>query len=182
MVDDTVSRRPADIRGAKLTIAKHTLEYSKKQKAAMRKEASGPPNKRRKTVTPGTVQRRQPQTDNVQDSYHFIGYVPRDGRVWELDSLRQGGPLEVGEVSEGASWMDIVRPSIKRRMHSLMSEDNENIRFNLLAVVDDRYEKSSDELEMLKREKLQLERRLNEAFPDGWSDKVRMYKEGRAVC
>ncbi|KAI0086765.1 cysteine proteinase [Irpex rosettiformis] len=164
--------RPADIRGAKHTTTKYTLEYSKKQKAAARKEASGPPAKRRKTARVG-LPRRQSATDNLQDSYHFIGYVSRDGRVWELDSLHQGGPLEVGEISaEGGSWMDVVRPAIKRRMQNLISGDNENIRFNLLAIVDDRYEKASDELEMLKREKVQLERRLNEVYSDGWSDKV----------
>lgn len=103
--------------------------------------------------------------------------------MWELDSLRDSGPLEVGEVPGGGSssgstssdgrWMDVVRPAIKRRMQQLMSSGNENIRFNLLAIVDDRYEKASDDLEMLKRERTQLERRLNDAYPDGWSDMVR---------
>ncbi|KAI0693067.1 hypothetical protein BC835DRAFT_1416146 [Cytidiella melzeri] len=173
--------RPADIRGAQHSVAKSTLEYAKKQRAAARKEASGPPAKRRKTVLVSPRKEKEAQTDNMQESYHFIGYVPRDGRVWELDSLRPGGPLEVGdfssnELTAGApphkGWMDIVRPAIKRRMHHLMASGSENISFNLLAIVDDRYEKASDELEMLKRERIQLERRLNEAFPDGWSEKV----------
>ncbi len=155
----------------------------KKQKAAARKEASGPQAKRRKTARSNFTSRKQPATNNLQDSYHFIGYVPRDGRVWELDSLRDSGPLEVGEVPGGGSssgstssdgrWMDVVRPAIKRRMQQLMTSGNENIRFNLLAIVDDRYEKASDDLEMLKRERTQLERRLNDAYPNGWSDKVR---------
>ena len=119
------------------------------------------------------------------DSFHFIGYVPVHGRVWELDGLRSGGPLEVGEVpadggssglsSSSSSWMDVVRPAIKRRMQNLLSGGSENIQFNLLAIVDGQFEKASDELEMLKRERIQLERRLNEKFPQGWKDKVRRF-------
>ena len=40
----------------------------------------------------------------------------------------------------------------------------DHIQFNLLAIVENKYQKASDELEMLKREKLALERRLNEEF------------------
>lgn len=58
-------------------------------------------------------------------------------------------------------------------MHNLLSGGSENIRFNLLAIVDDRYETASDELEMLKRERIQLERRLDVEYPEGWSEKVR---------
>ena len=51
-----------------------------------------------------------------------------------------------------------------------------HIQYNLLAIVDDPYLRASDELEMLKRERSTLERRLTEVHPGGWEDKV------RAVC
>lgn len=93
------------------------------------------------------------------------------------DGLKSG-PLEVGELSDTtpiSRWMDVVRPVIKQKMRKYGgAEDGENIRFNLLALVDDRYQSSSDKLELLKREKKALERRLEEAYPDGWSSKVRI--------
>ena len=91
------------------------------------------------------------------------------------DGLKSG-PLEVGELENPMStedWMQIVRPVIKLKMRKYGgSADGGNIRFNLLALVDDRYQAASDELELLKREKKVLEQSLNEVYPDGWSEKV----------
>jgi ubiquitin carboxyl-terminal hydrolase L5 len=47
-------------------------------------------------------------------------------------------------------------------------DDGSNIRFSLLAVVDDGYQGSLDELEFLKREKASLEKRLE----SGWEAQV----------
>ena len=69
--------------------------------------------------------------------------------------------------------MDIVRPALQRRMQTVMQSGAEHIQYNLLAIVDDPYLKASDELELLKRERAAIERRLAQSFPDGWSDKVR---------
>lgn len=116
--------------------------------------------------------KRDENAEAVEDTYHFIGYVPAHGRVWELNGLRSSGPLEVGKIPQGPDhppWMDIVRPAVRKRMRRL---ENDHIRFNLLAIVEGRYEKVSDELEMLKRQRKHLERRLDEAYPDGWTDKV----------
>ena len=68
--------------------------------------------------------------------------------------------------------MDIVRPAIKKQMQHVQKNETDLLRYNLLAIVEDKYQKASDALEMLKRERNQLERRLNEAYPDGWHDKV----------
>jgi ubiquitin carboxyl-terminal hydrolase L5 len=69
--------------------------------------------------------------------------------------------------------MDIVRPVIKMKMRKYGGgADGANIKFNLLALVDDHYQAASDELELLKRERRALERRLNDAYPDGWSNMV----------
>jgi ubiquitin carboxyl-terminal hydrolase L5 len=132
-----------------------------------------------------------------EETYHFIGYVPAHGKVWELDGLKSG-PLEVGELptppahthrtrSAAASssrpapdadagqapahgWMDIARPALRMKMDKYggSGSDNSNIRFSLLAIVDDVYMKASDELELLKRERAALERRMG----DGWEAKV----------
>jgi ubiquitin carboxyl-terminal hydrolase L5 len=105
------------------------------------------------------------------DSYHFIGYVPLNGKVWELDGLKKG-PLEVGEIGiTGAHWIEVVRPVLRVKMakYGGTGEDGAgSIKFNLLAVVDDAYEMKSDDLELLKRRKLGLERRMG----GGWEAKV----------
>jgi ubiquitin carboxyl-terminal hydrolase L5 len=108
------------------------------------------------------------------ETYHFIGYVPYAGKVWELDGLKSG-PLEVGEIplDQNRDWMEVARPALRMKMQKYGAGDGENIRFNLLAIVPDPYPNLSDQLELLKREKMSLERRLLQEYPDGWESKVR---------
>ncbi|KAI0349384.1 cysteine proteinase [Trametes cingulata] len=169
--------RPADIRGARQALASAALESAKsKAKAA----AASPPSKKRKTASSSSRSKRKAasaRADDKLDAYHYIGYVPAHGRVWELNGLRAAGPLDVGEIDSDdptsrAGWMDIVRPALQRRMQTVLQSGAEHIQYNLLAIVDDPYFRASDELEMLKRERTALERRLRESFADGWSDKV----------
>ncbi|TDL17093.1 cysteine proteinase [Rickenella mellea] len=205
--------RPADVRGALNAIAEVTQ--------AATKSASKPAQKKRRTGTgTGTSPAKEPKPkkngtsaaaaakgktkkskaavddEDENETYHFIGYVPAHGKVWELDGLKSG-PLEVGELpsstnpdrslrstststatststSSTEGWEDVVRPALRMKMEKYGGGDGEsgNIRFNLLALVDDRYEARSDVLEGLKRERAALERRLAGAFPGGWRDKV----------
>lgn len=176
-------RSPADIRGAYHALTTAALE-SAKVRAKEAKAASLPPAKKRKTSASSSRTKRKaaPARDTEKlDAYHYIGYVPARGRVWELDGLRAAGPLDVGEIhSDGAAsesragWMDVVRPVLQRRMQRVLEGGGEgHIQYNLLAIVDDLYLGASDELELLKRERAAVERRLGGCFPDGWADKVR---------
>ncbi|TFK94538.1 cysteine proteinase [Polyporus arcularius HHB13444] len=170
--------RPADIRGAYHTLAATTLDAAK----ASAKAASSPPTKKRKTSASTTSRAKRKATSTERlEAYHFIGYVPAHGRVWELDGLRAAGPLDVGEIQSDskdpdsrAGWMDIVRPALQRRMQTVLEggSGEGHIQYNLLAIVDDAYLGASDDLELLKRERAALERRLDENFPAGWADKV----------
>jgi len=164
--------RPADIRASYHAVA------SKAAKAARRK-VEGTPAPKRKTGKGAakTAKRKKvkPKPNENEDSFHFIGYVPCGGKVWELDGLRFSGPLEVGEIPPGKNWTDIVRPALRMRMQRYLAADNaavNDIRYSLLAIVDDKFRKASDEMEMLKRERIALERRLEERHPDGWSSQV----------
>ncbi|KZT66892.1 cysteine proteinase [Daedalea quercina L-15889] len=170
--------RPADLRGALQAIAHGTLEADK----ARAKAARGPPAKKRKTTASPSKSKSTEHGDQSQEQYHFIGYVPAYGKVWELDGLQRSA-IEVGELgseSESGSgpststkgWMDVVRPALRMKMHAYMASENDHVRYNLLAIVDQKYLSASDELEMRKRERQALERRLAEAYPDGWADKV----------
>jgi len=42
----------------------------------------------------------------TEDSYHFIGYMPIDDRLYELDGLKPG-PIDHGAITD--DWIDAVR-------------------------------------------------------------------------
>jgi ubiquitin carboxyl-terminal hydrolase L5 len=154
-----------------------------------KRNAKPSPAKRAKTSkTSSQVDKTKEEGDeggkeDAEEVYHFIGYVPAYGKVWELDGLKSG-PLEVGELpippraarhteppaSNSTSWMDVVRPALRMKMEKYggAAEGGDNIRFSLLAIVDGLYENANDELEMLKRVRVALEKRLTV----GWQEKV----------
>ena len=157
-------------------------------------EVKPPPAKRAKTTVPvksrkvnskGKEKEQNTDKEEEEETYHFIGYVPAYGKVWELDGLKSG-PLEVGELPEDSSttsskdpnrgWMDVVRPALRMKMEKYggSGNDGSNIRFSLLAIVDDLYQKASDELELLKREKIALERRMEAGWETSVSPKFRI--------
>ncbi|XP_059059850.1 ubiquitin carboxyl-terminal hydrolase isozyme L5-like [Achroia grisella] len=77
--------------------------------------------------------------------YHFVGYIPIDGRLYELDGLR-AGPIDHGPVRPGQDWLDVVTPIIKKRINVYIEGE---IRFNLMALVSNRkmvYERRLDQL------------------------------------
>lgn len=161
-------------------LAIKTLEDVAKAEISMKP----PPAKRRKVAATKRKKPVNPDADLNQEVYHFIGYVPFRGKVWELDGLKSG-PVEVGELPTSTSpsgsgttvhrnWMDVVRPVLRMKMRKYGGGDDEtgSIRFNLLAIVEDQFCKLSDKLELLKRERNALERKLNSAFPGGWDNKV----------
>lgn len=164
------SRRPSDLRGALNAIATSTLNKAKKaEKAKPTKHTTKPAATASSTIKAKAKKKAEDGDDEDDDDdevYHFIGYVPAYGKVWELDGLKTG-PLEVGELADGEgedkTWMDVVRPALRRKMQK------NNIRFSLLALVDGVYERASDELEFRKRERMALQRRM----PEGWESRVR---------
>ncbi|KAI0310594.1 hypothetical protein OF83DRAFT_1088265 [Amylostereum chailletii] len=155
--------RPSDIRAAQNTLSISTVDHVP--------QPDDPPTKRRKTTSTSTQKPKGSNTVDEQgeETFHFIGYVPAYGKVWELDGLKSG-PLEVGEMSAGSAnsphnteeWMDIVRPALRMKMDKYGGSDGgENIRFSLMALVDDQYAVASDKLSFLRRERTALERRLD---------------------
>lgn len=48
------------------------------------------------------------------DAYHFIAFVPFQGKVYEIDGLKRG-PINLGEA-ESSRWLDVARPAIEDRM------------------------------------------------------------------
>lgn len=49
------------------------------------------------------------------DVFHFVSYIPIDGRLYELDGLKQG-PIDLGSIPADTDWTDVVRPIIEKRI------------------------------------------------------------------
>lgn len=67
------------------------------------------------------------------DAFHFIAYLPRNGKLYELDGL-QPAPISHGDCSD-SDFAERVMDVLQRRVARY---DISEIRFNLLAMVRDR--------------------------------------------
>lgn len=80
-----------------------------------------------------------------EDVFHFVGYVPIDGRLYELDGLKEG-PIDLGAVPADQDWVNVVRPIIQKRIDKYSEGE---IHFNLMAIVSDRqliYQRQIDQI------------------------------------
>lgn len=81
-----------------------------------------------------------------EDPFHFIAYIPFEGRVYELDGLQEA-PRVHGAFSQQQSWLDVLTPVIEQRIGEY---DGTEIRFNLMAVVEDPRERLAAQLDTLR--------------------------------
>lgn len=82
-------------------------------------------------------------TGRTMEAFHFVSYVPIDGRLYELDGLKPF-PIDHGPWQPGQDWTDKFRMVITERL------GGGDIRFNLMAVVPDRRQAYEHKLRTLK--------------------------------
>ncbi|XP_076291513.1 ubiquitin carboxyl-terminal hydrolase calypso [Lasioglossum baleicum] len=83
------------------------------------------------------------------EAFHFVSYVPINGRLFELDGLKPY-PMDHGPWKEHEEWTEQFRRVITDRLGMARGEQLQDIRFNLMAVVPDRRLAISHKLTMLK--------------------------------
>ncbi|XP_065830119.1 ubiquitin carboxyl-terminal hydrolase isozyme L5-like [Oscarella lobularis] len=94
-----------------------------------------------------------PSVKDKDDAFHFVSYLPIDGRLYELDGLKEG-PIDHGSIGE-RSWFSLCREVLQKRIESFKANE---IHFNLMAIVSDQrmlYAKLAQKLEEDKAKILQ---------------------------
>ena len=77
------------------------------------------------------------------DTYHFVSFVPINGRVFELDGLKKY-PIDHGPWGEHEDWTDLFRRTIAGRF-----AQSEDFHANLMIVIPDPVPLQSDILKFL---------------------------------
>uniref|UniRef100_UPI00358F4B20 ubiquitin carboxyl-terminal hydrolase BAP1 isoform X2 n=1 Tax=Myxine glutinosa TaxID=7769 RepID=UPI00358F4B20 len=86
----------------------------------------------------------------TMEAFHFVSYVPINGRLFELDGLKSY-PIDHGPWGEDEEWTEKARRVIMERIGlATGGEPYHDIRFNLMAVVPDRREMYEKKLSLLK--------------------------------
>lgn len=50
------------------------------------------------------------------EAYHFVAIVPIDGRLYELDGLKEG-PIDLGVIKPNTDWVEAAKPFIEKRIN-----------------------------------------------------------------
>jgi len=88
---------------------------------------------------------------NEDDVFHFVGYLPIEGRLYELDGLKEG-PVDLGPIPADTDWVNVAKPVIEKAIQKYSSDE---IHFNLMAIVSDRrliYKRKMEELSSKQKE------------------------------
>ena len=105
---------------------------------------------------PFVFEEKKDEGGEGEDAFHFIGYVPVQGELFELDGLK-AAPITLGRVeggNEGVQWLQRAKDSIERRVAKYAEKE---IRFNLLALVRPPLDSLRERLEQLHKRRAELQ-------------------------
>lgn len=85
------------------------------------------------------------------EAFHFVSFVPIDGHLFELDGLKPF-PMNHGPWKDAEDWTDKFRCTMEERL-GISTNGEQNILFNLMAVVPDRRIAITNKLNMLRTNK-----------------------------
>ncbi|MGH0114790.1 UNVERIFIED_CONTAM: hypothetical protein FKN15_050961 [Acipenser sinensis] len=69
-------------------------------------------------------------TAKDEDAFHFVSYVPVNGRLYELDGLREG-PIDLGVCNQD-DWISAVRPVIEKRIQNRCQLFSPNLEWPII--------------------------------------------------
>ena len=58
---------------------------------------------------------QKPENKDEEDAYHFVAYLPIDGRLYELDGLKEG-PVDLGPIPPDTDWVDAMTPILEAKI------------------------------------------------------------------
>lgn len=110
---------------------------------------------REQKQTTSTVRVSQRHTATTCEAFHFVSFVPINGRLIEIDGLKEF-PIDHGPVDEATpgGWMEEFRQRMLKRLNQRGAEHD--IRYNLMAVIPSKYELSSAYLRAMRANQTRL--------------------------
>ena len=111
---------------------------------------------------PFVVFQEKKKATKDDDVFHFVGYVHFKNAIYEIDGLREG-PILIQDNVSSHEWVEKLKPAIYNRI-SLYA--NNEIKFNLLAVVPDKGLRAQEALKELLARKRYINRLNSEKNED----------------
>jgi len=96
-------------------------------------------------VEPFFIEESKNAKGKKEDLYHFVAYLPYQGKVYELDGLK-GGPILLGDVGANFDWLSIAKPAIEERMNRYASTETHFALLNICSSRSKALEKEMGEL------------------------------------
>lgn len=119
--------------------------------------------------------RSSQRTITVGEAFHFVSFVPINGRLVELDGLKDY-PIDHGSIEGSQLWTEKFRQLIRNRLER---PDSHEIRYNLMAVIPNKCHESNIYLKHMQRNQVMLLKMLQ--FFRFYSGR-RMFSEHNYFC